>query len=502
MPDDLAGVRVLLFQQRGWGLRIGHELARRLHQAGATLAALTFKDSTHQFVVDQTEVPYVLVENHDHLMEDPDTWLGDRSIGLDEVCKGLGVDSVWPLMQSMRKHIRSYGEKYYYSFRQKVNDKELRSLIIADYVMANDILDKFEPDVIIAPNFVAMPHIIMEFAARQRGINMTVVTDSKIPGIAISSWSHTDNAGPFFEHFATHKDEPVGEKARQVILNLQAGLKDHMGTRITAPKPLPLRGLIRSIGSAMLRPPKLGHLGVATDARTVKTVLRDFVRHNQFLRSTLRQNYDGWPEEPFAFFPLQFQPEATMDVISPRLNNQLEVIRQVAMSMPDDMSLVVKEHPAMIGRRSPTYLEKIARTPNVQLIHPLTSTADILERAACIITIGGTILAEAAWVGVPALQLGPLGTTQLFPNVTHHDDLRTLAPAIRRVAAKGRFEGKSYNSELARYAQSVLEVGLEENYWGLWERGEEVDFEVIWTWYRKEIQAALRASPARPTLTA
>jgi len=54
---------------------------------------------------------------------------------------------------------------------------------------------------------------------------------------------------------------------------------------------------------------------------------------------------------------LQFQPEASIDVMAPFFSNQIETARQIAMSMPDDYVLVTKEHPAMVELRPPSYLE-------------------------------------------------------------------------------------------------------------------------------------------------
>ena len=57
--------------------------------------------------------------------------------------------------------------------------------------------------------------------------------------------------------------------------------------------------------------------------------------------------------------PLQFQPEESIDVQAPRFNNMIELARQVAMSLPGDMTLIVKDHPGMFGFRNPKYLNKI-----------------------------------------------------------------------------------------------------------------------------------------------
>src|SRR3989344_375218 len=66
--NKLKGKRVLIFQQRRWGLSIGHFLAKKLQSEGCTLAALTLKRTTHEFTATQKEVNYALIINNDEIM--------------------------------------------------------------------------------------------------------------------------------------------------------------------------------------------------------------------------------------------------------------------------------------------------------------------------------------------------------------------------------------------------------------------------------------------------
>ena len=64
----------------------------------------------------------------------------------------------------------------------------------------------------------------------------------------------------------------------------------------------------------------------------------------------------------FAYFPLSVQPELSTNLWAPMFTNLFELIRQIAISLPSGMSLVVKEHPIMLGRRSKKYYEKLKVT--------------------------------------------------------------------------------------------------------------------------------------------
>ncbi|MDZ4243929.1 MAG: hypothetical protein U1C57_02385, partial [Candidatus Doudnabacteria bacterium] len=66
--DKFIGKRILIFQQRSWGIGIGHFLAQKLKREGCRLAAITFKKSTQDFVAGQREVEYELVINDDEVL--------------------------------------------------------------------------------------------------------------------------------------------------------------------------------------------------------------------------------------------------------------------------------------------------------------------------------------------------------------------------------------------------------------------------------------------------
>jgi hypothetical protein len=110
-------------------------------------------------------------------------------------------------------------------------------------------------------------------------------------------------------------------------------------------------------------------------------------------------------ETPFVFFPLHFEPEQTLLIKSPYFTNQIEVITNIAKSLPVGFTLVVKEHPAMqlSGWRKISDYEKISNLPNVVLLHPSVSNEDIIPKSSLVITISGTSGLEAAFHNKPSI---------------------------------------------------------------------------------------------------
>ncbi|KKW23535.1 MAG: hypothetical protein UY65_C0001G0027 [Parcubacteria group bacterium GW2011_GWA2_51_12] len=500
---NLTGKKILIFQQRGWGLRVGHFLAKKLAAEGARLAALTLKRSTHKFVVEQREVNYDLIVNNDEIMGDPVTYLAGETISLAEICKDLGVDSVWPLVWSLRNYVMSYKDKYYYSFRQNVSDEDMIAYVMAMYKCIRDIFAKFTPDLILAPNFVGLPHLMFHLYAKKRGVRMIGVADAKVRGVNVFSYSYVNDEGPFYDRIEElnegRADSENREKAKKYIAECRKSMmhpeyfdwtqKSKSVWKKVRSEIAPYYHILRWY---IKRPINyLPVVGPTPDYRPPRIILRD-----HFARKRYRKFYDNFSYYPFeklgrfAYFPLQFQPEATLDVISPYFNNQIELARLIAMSLPDDITLAVREHPAMIGLRSSAYLEKLARTPNVKVIDYRVPSDDVLKRAALVVSPSGTTLAEAAFYNKPAIQFGNLGTTLRMPNVTKHTDMTTLPKKIREVLSQN-LQTPEYERRLENFVAAAYDTGFNYNYVGFWVKGSEADLEGLWSAYLAEIERSV-----------
>jgi hypothetical protein len=69
--------------------------------------------------------------------------------------------------------------------------------------------------------------------------------------------------------------------------------------------------------------------------------------------------------------------------------NQIEVIRQLAISLPIDMQLVVKEHPWMVGKRSQSFYRKLLNIPRVRLARPEMQARDLIRDASLVAVVTG-----------------------------------------------------------------------------------------------------------------
>lgn len=504
-PTILQGKRVMIFQQRGWAGNIGHFLAKQLQAEGCRLAALTFKNTTHEFIKTQNEVTYELVINNDAVVVDPKAYLQGDSYTLAEICDSLGVESLWPIIYTMRNYVKSYNDKYYYSFRQNISDEGIIDFVMAVYKYINVFFDTFDPQVIIAPNFVELPQVMFNLFAQKRGVPMICLMDSKVRGYYIFTHHYQGSVGAFYDRVdelnAGAKTDNRN-RAKEYIAEFREQFKsptymDDFNKRTAIQK---IRHELSPYYHALRwyfiqHPNKLGNLGATIDYRPPRILFRDHYTHKKNKKFTDRFAYYPFEKvKKCVYLPLQVQPEATIDVMAPYFSNQLETARQAAMSLPDDYTLVVKEHPAMVGRRSRSYTEKLARTPNVKLIDYRIPTEEVIQRADILLSPNSTTTAEAAFYNKPVIQLGNLGTTLKLPNVFKHTDMTQLSNKIKEVLAIN-LHTPEYEWRLENFVAAVYDAGFDFDYMKAWERGGG-NLEKLWLIYRQELERILSAPAA------
>ena len=108
--------------------------------------------------------------------------------------------------------------------------------------------------------------------------------------------------------------------------------------------------------------------------------------------------YDIDKNENFVYFPLQVEPERSLNIDAPFYVNQLEIIKNISKSLPVGYKLYVKEHYGQIFRnwREIKYYKEIIALPNVKLVHHSIKPEEIIKKCKLVLSISGTSGFEAA----------------------------------------------------------------------------------------------------------
>jgi len=502
--NNLKGKKVLIFQQRRWAMTIGHFLAKKLQNEGCILAALTAKQSTHDFILNQKEVKYEMVVSSDVPKSNPNKFLNGETYDLKRICLELGIDTVWPLVASARFHVKSYKDNYYYGYKQNVSDEVIVEYVMAIYKYMLHIFKNFKPDIIVAPNFATLHHLMFNLYAEKHGIKMIALTDTKIRGLYVFSHGYKNDTGKFYDQIDALNNNlaisPNKQLAQKYISDFRKQFIVPDYCEPTKPKKtLDFLQIFRREISPYYQILRwylhksenyLEVIGVTPDFRPPKIILRDYYSQKRYKKYADNLNYYPlWKIKKYVYFPLQAQPEETIDVLAPFFNNQIEIARLTAMSLPDDYTLVVKDHPGMTNKRTPSYLEKISRTPNVKLVDYRLTTEEILKRADLVISPNSTTIAEAAFLSIPSIQFGDLGTTLKLPNNYKHTDMPSLSKKIKE-KLQTNLQNDEYEKKLENYVAAAYDTCIDLNYLKIWQEPgttEEASREKLWNFYKEEI---------------
>ena len=495
----MSGKNILIFQQRQWGFTIGASLAKKFQEEQNHLFAITMKNTAFEYVTTQKDVKYEKIFNYDDIIYTPLSYEVPKDLTLETICKGLGIATVWPLVSCVRKLTKNYGEKFYYSFRKRASDEYIIAYIKSVYTFLKDILINNKIDLVIMPVHASFVHVVANLLCKQNNIKIVSVTDSKVEGVFLFANDTFFREGEFFnvlereQHFHLEKVEQHLKKEKKK--NEKEFIK--------------LKREYSSVGDFFLKEMKFFYslilllkkfafnytkavntLGPDIDFPTPYTMVRDhFVYKYQRWKT---RKYTGYSEfndnKKYVYFPLQFQPEAQIDLFSPYFNNQIETARLVAQSLPGSLCLVVKEHPAMIGYRGVSYYEKLLGLPNVKLIRPDYNGHYLISKAEMIIAPVSTTIFEGAVFNKPVIQLGNYGLTEKLPDVHVHTDLTSLPQKILDVLEKG-FDTKSHESHLKKWIGAVYETGFELDYTKLWydQDSRQELFDEYWEHLKKEV---------------
>jgi len=168
-----------------------------------------------------------------------------------------------------------------------------------------------------------------------------------------------------------------------------------------------------------------------------------------FINKNLVQSMNS--SKKFVYFPLSVDMERNLLIGSPYFTNQIELIKNIAQSLPVEYSLFVKENPSQESRewRSTYDYKRILEIPNVTLFHPSFSSKNLIESCSLLVTIGGSSGLEATFYGKPSIVFSDVGYSTL-PSVFKVENTQNLPQIIKKA-----LKTKVNSSDLDQYLHSL-----------------------------------------------
>jgi hypothetical protein len=137
------------------------------------------------------------------------------------------------------------------------------------------------------------------------------------------------------------------------------------------------------------------------------------------------------PETPYVLFGLHLQPESSIDIWAPFFSNQPWVLETLSRSIPPSHKLLVKIHKSDAANYSREQLDRMRALPGLELVHPHADTRRLIENAALIVSIQGTMGLEGGLLGKPVIMLGE-SPARIFPSVSQVGALIDLPALVQR----------------------------------------------------------------------
>jgi len=159
----------------------------------------------------------------------------------------------------------------------------------------------------------------------------------------------------------------------------------------------------------------------------IKTKYRKRFINNNLLKEIKFSN-------PFIYYPLHMEMERALLISAPFYTNQIEIIKNIAKSLPINYRLIVKEHPAQVKRswRSISKYKEIMEIPNIILLHPDFSNDILYKNSQATITISGSAGFEASAYGKPVITFVDTNYS-ILPTVHTLNDIKELPQLIKKI---------------------------------------------------------------------
>lgn len=458
---------------------LGHAIAQSLkEQYGVTeFCGYVYQRSSYNFLKSQKDINYstLLLDDDVHKLYKEEKLDKKYLAHLEET---YGIPNLWPYL-TIDRILMSNQLVREYPYDQPPYDHETMLRILQVHARAIEtMLLKEKPDFIFASVVGGLGNLLLWEMAKKMGIK-TLVTLPTCTGTRYLMSEEYDSFTGAEARYESYKDKPADffKSANDFLAEFRNK------PRAYSPAiPNYLKTTTRSSQLQFLRPANL-----LRGIRWYKEVLTQYneQRKNQdysydmhpgyYLIDHLKRKvrnaigvkdlYDEFdPNEDFAFFPLHYEPEIALLLQAPWHINQLNLISQIARSLPVHYKLYVKEHPAMVEFRPRSFYKALKKNPNVKIINPAISSFDITPHARLVTAITGTVGWEAALLKKPVIMFGNqfykfLNGIKKCPNTSE-------LPYI----VQDQLKNFSHNEEeLVRFVQAILDESVPIHMTQLWE---------------------------------
>lgn len=410
-----------------------------ISSAGFYIADSNFYTSFRKRHPDIDSGKYPLLKEWDILKESSNC-LTDISL-LRQHEKKYGDPFLWNALLADRRIYLGKLTTIEQDYRSRFSHERMLAILQTAITRMEGLFDRVRPDALCGFICVTIGEYLAYLIAKQRNIPFLDLRPTRIKNYFYAGESVHEPSPAMKKTYDAYFSEGIPADIQQEASHYLADVRRthamYEGVlpasgNLNKPGPGPLRQFVPAARSLLSRIRKYyaytsgefrhdtHHINDFRDIylNRLKRPLR--IRHTDF---SLRNRYI--PERilkstEYVFYPLHKEPEVTLLVYGRPFMNQIEVIRNLARSLPVGMKLIVKEHPASKGYRSLSYYRKILAVPNVLLAHVGMDSRVLVQHARMVAVISGSVGLEALMMKKPVFHFGNVPFSMLPDSMIRH----------------------------------------------------------------------------------
>lgn len=461
---------------------VGHRTAVKLKErfgSGIEFCAYVARRSNLELLRSQQDIPYT------SLLLDEDVHDRYRDELLDPAYlawfeKEYGLPNLWPYLAVDRVIMHGSGVREYPHDAPPYTHEEMLRLLQVHAKAIIEFLEKEKPDAVYLPVIGALGTMLLYHIAKRKGISVLIGAETRLNrGYILSEDYRTVSFAQarFEELRRTSARSLRADDARAYLDDFRA--KPHSYLYMMQKKPdSPQRTALRWFASARIFRAFAWYCRLVwrffttrqqrdySESRPLGFLLDGINRKIRMLRG-YDDLYDApeW-DQPFAYYPLHYEPEIATLLLGPFWTDQINLVRQIARSLPVTHLLYVKDHPVMLGYRPRWYYRELKKIPNVKLLSPNTDSFELIRRSELVTTISGTAGWEAVIFGKPVITFGDVYYNALS-TVTRCSDIEQLPALVQRSIQHNEPNEEELRDFIAAMLEDSEELALHE----IWEKG-------------------------------
>ena len=300
-------------------------------------------------------------------------------------------------------------------FKKRYSGVGVRDIVDTFYNIFQSIISEDKPDFIFFPIIESLDAMVLYELAKAEGIGTIVYSHARVLPYSFLSSSKYEN---FPQHFYRNCDtSSVAVKSLLDLKKKSSRIKSQMWETIdkmdvsnvvfTPEYASPLKRLFRNIyyqctlerHNACLSNWIKFQVYFEKIFIPAGLIVQKFVE-KYILRPLPSEDY---PKE-YNCFPLHFAPESSINTPAPFYIDQERVIDSILLS--DPKPLLLREHPALFGKRKLNFYRNILKKPNVYFTKLDDNVHDLIDRSEVIFSVTGTVIIEAFFKGKKFKQFG------------------------------------------------------------------------------------------------